>query len=80
MTATALIKQLQQFPGDAEVFPVYDCFCQIPIEKLWLSKEGTIIMAPDSELITEDDLLPIGESLDENGHWSVPQSAKESNE
>lgn len=62
MKVIELINKLKELPNDAEVAAIYDGFCSVNVDHVYLSKGGSVILI-NSGAVYEDRDRPEGAPL-----------------
>lgn len=58
MTVAQLIEKLQAMPQDAEVWSIYDGFCSVDPDHVWVARGGHVVMVSEDSPVYHDDDRP----------------------
>jgi hypothetical protein len=73
MTVAELIRILKTMPQDAPVRSLYDGFCSIDFEFVWLSRGGEVIATGSGQTVYNDEDRPADAPLAEvEPYWDTP--------
>jgi hypothetical protein len=74
VTVGQLIAKLQQMPQDAKVWAIYDGFCSVDPEHVWLSRGGYVVMVDANSPVYHEDARPewAPHERDES-NWHTPE-------
>lgn len=74
VTVAQLIAKLQAMPPDAKVMAIYDGFCSVDPEHVWLSRGGYVVMVDSSAPVYHDRDRPEWAPMEkDDGVWMSPQ-------
>ncbi len=76
MNVIQLINKLEELPNDAEVVAIYDGFCSIQVDNIYLSKGGRVILVDDGA-VYEDEDRPDGAPLQSEEYCWIASKGEE---
>lgn len=71
ITVRKLIEMLQRMPQDASIASLYDGFCEIEPNCIWLARNGHVVMADYDSVVYHDEDRPEEAS---DGRWETPSN------
>ena len=77
MTVAELIEALRGMPDDATVEALYDNFCHMNIDNVWLGRAGIVLLVGGGELVKYTEDRPINApTKEEDRDWCAPDPQK----
>ena len=74
MNVIELINKLEELPNDANVVAIYDGFCTVSVDNVYLSKGGRVVLVND-QAVYEDEDRPEGAPLKKDDYcWTATES------
>lgn len=81
ITVAQLIVKLQAMPQDAKVFAIYDGFCSVDPDHVWVTRKGHVVMIDANAPCYHDSDRPPWAPLEKDeSNWYTPELPSGSSE